>query len=727
MENIFKPTSIVETDKYSILFALAPEFDNNHDIHDIEVIRALNGAYVKYLYHHLQSEIHWIEKYKSILCIDFFMTNDSDKLSEIFLTTPYGLIKKNRTGIGATTLELNSPRNSIVVVPTRALAYEKAKNSYNPDTHKYSILYYGSRISGFTQQDILAYLNDASIEHKKFIVVADSLPKLMSIIGDNSYKDYFIMVDEIDSYQYDTSYRPAFEDVLDYYFKFPLKQRCLVSATIGSFSNPLINDEPIINVCFNTIESRNIKLINTNNIIETARKKIENIIEEYPDDKILIALNAVKGGIIPIIKSLREDLHQDCAVLCGIKSKPYVEQYYTEITEQQLPKRINFMTCTYFVGIDISHRFHLISIADAAIIHSLLSVDKYQQISGRCRDAEGLLSETIIYTTSEQRGDIPEDFNAIKEQIVHDALEVRDYTKHMHYVHNNFPKLRIEELSNEDIIKYTKRNYYGSSCLPLVRECKGNNNIEVSYFNIDGILIQLHLKAVTYSKNEILKDELERQGHHVDFSQVIEDISRTEAIIDETNEEIVQTQTEERESIVETLRGIESIQGQKELAQTLRTRGVTQFNSNFLDKFIELIDYVPFDKLVEKLSDSLLYNKRRYDIFYNKIIFWALSEDHPLKVSIEHAFPIDSTMTGESIHRQFNYIWINMFRGNQLSQRKVYCKLDLFVKKGERTQNDQRQNVYPIISYDVLDLRCEPSNRIGAEIDVNRKFRNLSN
>ena len=67
-------------------------------------------------------------------------------------------------------------------------------------------------------------------------------------IGEEHFKDYFIMFDEIDSYQYDSYYRPKMEESFDYYFKFPKKQRCLVSATIGNFSNPLIKEEPIINI-----------------------------------------------------------------------------------------------------------------------------------------------------------------------------------------------------------------------------------------------------------------------------------------------------------------------------------------------------------------------------------------------------------------------------------------------------------------------------------------------
>ncbi|MER8245202.1 hypothetical protein, partial [Acinetobacter baumannii] len=78
---------------------------------------------------------------------------------------------------------------------------------------------------------------------------------------------------------------------------------------------------------------------------------------------------------------------------------PHVEEYYTEILDKHLSKQLTFMTCTYFVGIDIDEPFHLISIADTNYPYTLLSEDKLQQIAGRCRIAGGLLSETIIYNS----------------------------------------------------------------------------------------------------------------------------------------------------------------------------------------------------------------------------------------------------------------------------------------------------------------------------------------
>lgn len=111
--------SIVSIGRYEILFASAPHFDENSgDVEDIPTIQYLNNAHVRYNEVYLQYEIDWKEKGKSINAINFTMPEDKVHLQDVFVTTPHGLIKKNRTGIGATTLELNSPRNSIIVVPT---------------------------------------------------------------------------------------------------------------------------------------------------------------------------------------------------------------------------------------------------------------------------------------------------------------------------------------------------------------------------------------------------------------------------------------------------------------------------------------------------------------------------------------------------------------------------------------------------------------------------------
>ena len=95
-------SSMISIGKYEILFSSIGE--------DREV-QYLNNAVVKSNIN-LQFKIIYKDK-SSISSVSFLMPSDDDKLSNVFSTIPYGLIKKNRTGVGATTLELNSKRNSL--------------------------------------------------------------------------------------------------------------------------------------------------------------------------------------------------------------------------------------------------------------------------------------------------------------------------------------------------------------------------------------------------------------------------------------------------------------------------------------------------------------------------------------------------------------------------------------------------------------------------------------
>lgn len=361
------------------------------------ILYKINGARVKQS-DNLRYHITHHHSDNSVSDIKFTMPDDEARISSVFLELPYGLLKKNRTGIGATTLELQSQRNSIIVVPTRALAYEKAKNSLIENTNKYSVIYIGGRISGFNQPCIDEYIADETIPFKKFMVVVDSLPRLLEELGETVYTEYFIMFDEIDSYQYDSWYRPNMEKSMDYYFKFPYDKRCLVSATIGEFCNPNIKIEPVTEVEFNAPAPRRITTIPTNDVVIRTVKVIEELTARYPDDRILIAFNLVTRGILKVILSLSDDIRSECSVLCGEKSRKHVEDYYREIISNQLPSRVTFMSCTYFVGIDIDEPFHLISVADSNYPFTLLSIEKLQQIAGRCRQSNGLLSECIIYS-----------------------------------------------------------------------------------------------------------------------------------------------------------------------------------------------------------------------------------------------------------------------------------------------------------------------------------------
>lgn len=716
--------SCINIGRYEILFRKQYDYDPTlNELCEDRAIQFLNNGAVC-----TDERLHYSLVYnpetKSIVGCNFTMPTEHAWLGDVFATLPYGIIKKNKTGIGATTLELNSKRNSIIVVPTRALAYEKAKNSKIQDTNKYKILYCGGRIEGFSAPSLNEYLNDNDIEYKKLLVVADSLPRVLNEIGEDNYKNFFLMVDEIDSYQYDSNFRPNLENVVDYYFKFPQTQRCMISATMGSFSNPLIAEEPVIDVKFTEVISRDITLQPSSNPIVTALYKIQQIRKDFPNDKILIAFNLVTRGILPIIESLPDELKAECSVLCGDKSKPHVKEYLHEVLDNVLPSKITFMSATYFVGVDFSERYHLVTIMDITYPWTLLSTDKLQQIAGRCRHKDGLLSETIIYNVFEKSA-VSIDYKELKNDILNDAKVLIDLSKNLVKAKSIFPKLikSYNEIYVNDIINASTRSYHCSSLVKLVREF--NNQINISYFNIDNILIQVKLLHSTYSSISFLKDELTSEGNNVyllPFKEEKEDLS--DEITNKIAVDKSETDEELRESIILELRERQTLNDREALAQA-RRNNVTNAVGIFLEHFIELQQFVPFESLVTLLPEY--DNPRQYKHFYNAVIFWALDNEHPVKKALMSSFVVGEKYTGAQIEDKVNAIWSGALGLKNLKHKTamLYAQ-EYFAVLNEtraRVNGGKPQRVYEVISLNPKNLPDEHIETISSNVNIQRKIK----
>lgn len=116
--------------------------------------------------------------------LEVIIKDNNKKFSEIFRQLPYGIIKKNATGIGATTLALTAKNNCVIVCPTRNLAYEKYCKGVTKTGEK-QYLYVGSGIGDIKKVEdshIRNYLKNNNIPYKKILVVADSLPRLMTFL-----------------------------------------------------------------------------------------------------------------------------------------------------------------------------------------------------------------------------------------------------------------------------------------------------------------------------------------------------------------------------------------------------------------------------------------------------------------------------------------------------------------------------------------------------------------
>lgn len=164
--------------------------------------------------------------------LDYVLVNGT-KLGEINEDLPFlpnGIINKGVTGIGATTMELNCNRNSIIIQPLKVTVELKSLGTY-----KHKVFAYGSKASKSLNRDLADYLEDKDIECKKIILVIDRLVDLVEALGER-VKNFFLLFDEIDYMQGSSTYRKKMEVGLD--LGKVINNYALVSATHIGFTDP---------------------------------------------------------------------------------------------------------------------------------------------------------------------------------------------------------------------------------------------------------------------------------------------------------------------------------------------------------------------------------------------------------------------------------------------------------------------------------------------------------
>lgn len=561
-------------------------------------------------------------------------------LADFIAKMPHGIVDKKIPGIGATTLEINSKRNSIIVFPTKALAY--GKHSKHPNT-----LYVGSEIKGeskkITNQQIEEYLTKDG--YKKLLVVADSLGRLLSIIGEKNYKDYFLMVDEIDVLQTDNNFRPQLENVIDYYFSFPVKNRCMVTATMKEFSNPRLKGECRFPITWQHNTRRDVTLLHTNNITQVI---IEKVIS-HPKEKVLIAYNSILQ-IRNVISGLDEETRKECAILCSEASIKEAGEYFApKLGENDtLPARINFATCCYFTGIDIKDKYHLITVSDVRKNHSMLTTDRMTQIHGRCRTENGVLSETIIYNTVGYVL-IMESMESYSAALINKAQKVIKVLESADDIaQGDYTLTDLFSIVKEAIREKAQERIAGNELINLTRKDVFGKDVP-AYLNIDYIIERTELYA-SYFMPETLKEVLSKQVNIISYNSLTYDVSPEQNSIEKVNKDAQEKLTDSY--IQEAINNIKVLSTTGQLNDNIISHEIRHSRSKvkiFYERFSRLYKYVDLDSLLHQLWEIRTSNSVAFKNLNNAVIYWALDEDHPFKVVIKRGFTLNRSYSANEI------------------------------------------------------------------------------
>lgn len=323
------------------------------------------------------------------MIIKYLNINREQYLSDIIKEIPTNtIVFKTLTGIGATHLELNCKRHSIIIEPNvPVIKGKKSKKIMGV-------------MEGIAANDILGYLANTTIKYKKIMVTPESFHKVVDAVGRsayNLYEDFFLLFDECDKTATDVDFRKSIIAPMNDFFKF--RNKAFVSATAVDPSDPRFREQGFSKLIVRPdFDNRiDLKLIDTNSVSLSLKNHLKTYHEE---DVVCIFFNSTRG-IGLIIDEL--GIAEECAVFCSKqKAKEFKGSFKRhEHFEPKHIKRYNFFTSRFYSAVDMlmDIKPHVITLTDLYMAeHSMVDPSgDAVQILGRFRN--GIASATTIANT----------------------------------------------------------------------------------------------------------------------------------------------------------------------------------------------------------------------------------------------------------------------------------------------------------------------------------------
>lgn len=391
------------------------------------------------------------------------------------------LLNKGITGCGGTTVELTSPRDSIILVPHINLILNKI------EVYPNVIPLYG---------DISDTLFKARLEkatgHKKILSTYDGLRRILQYV--KNLDEWFLLVDEYHILFNLYAFRnEAITRVLDNFTKF--KDFCFMTATPLKEENILdeLQDIDIINIDWTWKTKVKVNIIETAYTNKVLIDEINRCLES--DYNLHIFLNSVET-IRTIIK---KNPIENYRTVCGKESKRKAGGIIKAQDITSPVEKINFYTSTAFEGVDIYDKYgKTLVVSDSNISTTILDISTLLvQICGRLRDS--IYKEEIDYIvnafSSRYLNLTQEEFNQnvkekvamalSKEEIFNEAddnfrtLEIKTFNVNDYNYYLNCDGVRVyydNNLKKLDINNYYILRVYTSS-ISVLKEINTNENI----------------------------------------------------------------------------------------------------------------------------------------------------------------------------------------------------------------------------------------------------------
>ena len=271
------------------------------------------------------------------------------------------ILNKVITGCGATTLEIRSERNSIIIEPNVPVIEGKAAK------HKDICPVY-EKVSAET---VRQYLRRSTDGYKKIVTTPEGYatkvkPALEEIVR-NYHSEYFMLFDECEKIIQDVDYRGDIHLPVDDFFKF--KGKAMVSATPIWPRDPRFREQgfDMMRVEPTYDFKPRIKLCVTNNTMEALGKLIE-----AKQRNICVFINST-DTTHRVIEAL--NLQDRCKVFCSEKSVKKLRERGFRQAYQNLQElaAINFFTSRFYSAVDIELDYRPAVVLLSDVVHAPFS------------------------------------------------------------------------------------------------------------------------------------------------------------------------------------------------------------------------------------------------------------------------------------------------------------------------------------------------------------------
>lgn len=563
----------------------------------------------------------------------------SEKLSE----TPSGIIECKVPEIGLIDLECKAERHSIILLLTKEEAQSVERKNK-------CAKYIGSGHSILKGKD-KSEADCPDDEYFKYLATPDTIQELCEKMSEI---DFFLMIYGMDELQSHAAYRDDIDNIYDLYLSFPKERRCIYTADSNAFSNPKFKNEDITEINWHYQPKWAMDVRPCSNIIGVLKR----LIEELPQkDKIAIFYFSVAQCRLSIL-NLDEELQKDCAIYCSEKAKEEAGEFYVKPAEDS--GRIYFITSQRYLT-QKKGNCHLIMVSDVSGGSTLLSVRQIISLHDKSMDSLSIISTTLVHNIF--------DNGKVRSTWERSISGVVSKAESMAILMNEAEHLKQREISLQrlfgrvqTILEKEKGIVPGRfSPIRLLSSYETKDGIKkysAAYMKIDSLKLRTNLLSKCYNKTDSLAKEL---GKYVNVNLLKEDkIPIDERQVEIASKEKASVQDRRkyvRDSIISALPDIfKNNDNPEEILLKLIKETSNNDERTLIKEILRLYRYLDINSLAKELKALKAGNKTGFKNLNNRIMVWALDDEHPLKVDVHNTFDIGKIYTNDEINEKLSPI-----------------------------------------------------------------------